>query len=190
MTAEIRIVSANLDYTRDGDRRYLTYLRTTYAPAVACLQEVERGLKGTRVRGWGVKVGSPRRVVFGRKGAHRAIAWRWAWIDGVRVRVVSVHGLHAGTVGRAIQTAHLMMIVAWLLAMREPWIIAGDFNRRPAAVARKLKAGGFVAHRVDGVIVSRGLEILWGHVVDDWGVRNKVTDHEALVVTVALAGIR
>lgn len=186
----IRIVSANLDYTRDGDRKYLRYLRSTYAPAVACLQEVERGLKGTRVRGWGVKVGSPRRVVLGRKGAHRAVAWRWVWIDGVRVRVVSVHGLHARTVGRAVQTAHLRMLVAWLRVMRVPWVIAGDFNRRPAAVARQFKSGGFVAHKVDGVIVSRGLEILRGHVVDDWGVRNKVTDHEALVVTVSLAGAR
>lgn len=186
----IRIVTANLDYTRDGDRKYLNYLRNTYAPAVACMQEVERGLKGTRVRGWGVKVGTPRRVIFGRKGAHRAVAWRWVWIDGVRVRVISVHGLHARTVGRAVQTAHLMMIVAWALAMRKPWIIAGDFNRRPAAVAKMLRAADFVTHQVDGVIVSRGLDILRGHVVDDWGVRNKVTDHSALVVTVSLSGAR
>ena len=49
----IRIVSANLDYTRDGDRRYLNYLRSTYSPAVACLQEVERGLKKFFTR-WGI----------------------------------------------------------------------------------------------------------------------------------------
>ena len=183
----IRIVSANLDYTRDGDRRYLTYLRSTYSPAVACLQEVERGLKGTRVRGWGVKVGSPRRVVFGRRGAHRAIAWRWAWIDGVRVRVISVHGLHARTVGRAVQTAHLMMLVAWLRVMRAPWIIAGDFNRPPAAVAKMLRAGDHVAHKVDGVIVSKGL-VIHGVATDPWGVRAGVTDHQALIATVSLAG--
>lgn len=185
----IRIVTANLDYTRDGDRRYLRYLRSTYSPAVACLQEVERGIKGTRVRGWGVKTGAPRRVVLGRRGAHRAIAWRWVWIDGVRVRVVSVHALHARTVGRAVQTAHLMMLVAWLRAMREPWILAGDFNRRPVAVAKMLRASGFVAHKVDGVLVSKGLRVQDGW-PDDWGVRNGVTDHKALVAVVSLAGAR
>ena len=68
-------------------------------------------------------------------------------------------------------------------------LIAGDFNRRPAAVAKMLRAGDHVEHKVDGVIVSPGM-VIHGATPDAWGVRNRVTDHPALIVTVSLAGAR
>lgn len=193
MSAGIRIVTANLDYTRDGDRRYLTYLRSTYDPAVACLQEVERGIKGTRVRGWGVEVHNKRRRTIGKRGAHRAVAVGGVDLAGSkkRLRVESGHAPHKGTVGVLVHSLWLTGLAAWtrtLNARRVPWVLGIDSNHRHKAVARML--GGVVyGHGTDAIIASKMLEL--SPVTVDWhGVDQGWTDHPAVVARVSLAGAR
>lgn len=185
----VRIVTANIDYTRDGDRKYLNHLKRSYRPAVACLQEVERGLKGTRVRGWGVKVHNKRRWTLGKKGAHRAAAVAGVDLPGSkkRLRVISGHAPHPGTVGSVVHASWLTLLAAKTRAFDLrgiPWVMGIDSNTRHKAAARML--GGVVyGHGVDAVIASKRLKVT-PVAIDTFGKRNGYTDHVAVVADISV----
>lgn len=185
----VRIISANLDYTRDGDRKYINHLKRSYRPAVACLQEVERGLKGTRVRGWGVKVYNKRRWVLGKNGAHRATAVAGVDLPGSkkRLRVISGHAPHPGTVGAVVHALWLTLLAAKTRALDLrgiPWVMGVDSNTRHKAAARMLNGAAY-GQGVDAVIASKRLKVT-PVAVDNFGKRNGYTNHVAIVADISV----
>lgn len=182
----MRIVSANLNYNAGGDRKYLAYLRALVVVGVLCLQERGRGLRGTRVVGVRRWVRRKRWRVLGAIGAHRAAAVGVVRVDGRRVLVISVHGLHVRTVGQAAQERFYAVLAAWcahLSARGRLWIVCGDFNHHHAAVADLLGGTG-VGHGVDGIVVSPGLTVRLVD-VDRSGMQEGWSDHPAIVAEVS-----
>ena len=183
----MRFVSANLDYTRPGTRPYIAYLVNTYRPGILCMQERTRGLRGTRVRGMGRRVARKRFRALGAIGAHRGVAVGRVKIGGRSVRVLSVHGLHVRTVGRARQDAFYWLLTAWVRRMSSRghlWVVAGDFNRKHTDLAALL-GGQSIGQGVDGIVVSPGLDIDAIR-IDRTGIERGWTDHPAIVANVRL----
>lgn len=182
----IRVITANMDFNNGGDLAYIRHLRSTYSPAILCMQERTRGKYGTRIRGLGIEVKGSRRRNMGRNGSHRAVVARWVRITGQPTRVLTAHGLHRGTVGFLAQEVFLRILAAWIRRLTRrgvPWILAGDFNRHHLIVAR-LMGGKGVGSGVDGVIVSPLLDVEL-ETVDETALKRGWSDHPAVVARVS-----
>lgn len=179
----LRITSANLDFNRPGDRPYLAHLRDLTGRGLLCLQEVGHGVRSTRIR----RVNLPKRAIdrlprwiVGNRGTHNGIARARVVINGQKVVVYSIHGLHVRTMGRGAQDAFYARLQTRIHRRHQRGlrtIVCGDFNRNHRAVARML---GLNAHGIgpDGILTSPGLTVTDdGH--DHTGIRRGWTDHPA-----------
>lgn len=177
----MRLVTANMDKERGGDRAYRGFLVGLVGRGLLLMQEVGRGTGSVRIRRVGIH--RIRRLplwVVGRVGVHRAIARAWVRVDGRWVRVFNVHGLHRRTVGRRVHTAHLDRLAARtrrLTRRRVRWIVGGDFNEDIRAAATRL---GGEPHGVGviGFVTSPGLRVL-DEGASRWGQNKGYTDHPA-----------
>lgn len=160
--------------------------RRTRRRRVLARQEVGRGTRSTRVRVWRMPRSKQRWRVVG-KGVHNGVAWRDIEHDGTTIRVMSAHGLHLRSVGAARQASYYADLATWIADFGpriDGWVLAGDFNRRHKVIARYL-GGRSVGHKIDGVVVSRGLRVDLIRV--DWtGVTRGWTDHPAVIAQVTV----
>lgn len=182
MTA-LRVGTANLDKdVAAGDLEQLRHLRAVLGTGVLCIQEAGSGIESTRVEAHGVKSRALPQWVVGDVGVHRGVARRWVTLDGVTVRVFSVHALHIKTSGRVAQDTYYRGLAAGIARRAEPWVVAGDFNRHHRAVAAQL-GGRSVGDGIIGVVVSPGLRV-GGLALDHYGLDRHLTDHPAVFATV------
>ena len=160
--------------------------RRTRRRRVLARQEVGRGTRSTRVRAWRMRRTKQRWRIAGR-GVHNGIAWRDIKVGGKTIRVMSAHGLHLKTVGHKRQAGYYADLATWIAGFPkrvDGWVLAGDFNRGHGKIARYL-GGKSVGHKIDGVVVSRGLRVDLIRV--DWtGVTRGWTDHPAVIAQVTV----
>lgn len=184
----VRVATANMDFNRGGDRRYIRHLKRRLGRGVLATQERGHGIKSVRVRGvGGLRVYKKRTVKAGKVGAHRGVATGEITLGGRAVFVISVHGLHRKTAGKEAQDAYyrwLNTLCRLLDKQCRLWLVLGDLNRDPAAVAALL-GGTSVGHGVDGVIAGPGLRVS-NTFVDHTAVREGWSDHPAVFATIWL----
>ena len=180
----LRIVTANADFNRGGTRLYIAYLRALTGRGLLCLQGFGHGVRSTRIR----RVNLPKRAIdrlprwiVGKVGAHRGIARARVTINGQKVVVYSIHGLHVRTMGRGAQDAFYAKVQRRIHARHQAGkrtIVAGDFNIYWRTLAKRLGMTG-IGHGVDGILISAGLEFT-DDGIDTHGIKRGWTDHPAL----------
>lgn len=183
--SSIRIGTANLDKELPGDAVQLRHLRSILATGLLCLQEVGHGPDSTRIEAHGVTARNLPQWMVGDVGAHNGVCRRWVKLDGGWVRVFSVHALHVKTSGRVAQDAYFDTLAAGIRRRREPWVVAGDFNRHHAVVARQLGASSWQGDGIIGILASPGLRVTDPY-LDSWAMNHwpRYTDHPALFATI------
>lgn len=142
--------------------------------------------KSTRTRVWRLKRTKQQWKILSR-GGHNGVSWRDIKVDGRTYRVMNAHGTHPKYVGRDGQAEYYRELLDWINSFPpriKGWILAGDFNRQHNVLARYL-GGRSVGHKIDGVIVSKNLdveliEVFWK------GVRKGLTDHPAVITKVRI----
>lgn len=181
----IRLVAANLNKDRPGDKPFRAHLRALVRRGrtrrgILFLTEVGRGKNSTRLRGIRMRVRGKNRMIVGHVGAHRGVARGHIRVDGRTVHLFAVHGLHRRTVGREAADAYydeLAPTIHTLTQHGRAWIVAGDFNLGVAQVARLLGGTSF-GTGVDGFVLSRELVPLVARTgIDGTGKSRGWTDH-------------
>lgn len=188
------VTVANMDKDRGRDREYLAHLRAiTPMIGLLLLQEVGHGLlstlirrifrRGHQSRGRLLRARMTLRMqarwIIGRIGVHRGAAvGKVRLASGKVVWVISAHGLHIKTSGKAAQEAYYTALrkrLDRITARGQFWVIGADFNTEIEHLAKRL--GGVAdGEGIVGVIYSHGLAALHGD-ADDWGKRHGITDH-------------
>ena len=185
MSDTVRIVTANLNKDRPGDRDYRRRLRGLAGrPSATIFQEFGHGIRSTRIHSSGLIITPRRRLTLGEIGTHRGVAHQVALIGWQRVHVFSVHGLHVATAGKPAQDAYfaaLKQTTDELTGSGTPWILGGDFNRGIIQLARYL--GGTAYGTGIGGFITSGVDVdLSG--VDHCGMARGWTDHPAYWIEV------
>lgn len=188
--ALLRVATMNFDDERGGDPALLGWLLKLIGFGVLFSQERGgKGLESTRVRGVRLTVTHRVRLVLGRTGRHRAVVVARTIWKGQVITLVSAHGLHQRTVGKARAVAWMVLLGARVRRLRAGGrhvVVGMDANMGVRKVEKILGLKG-VGTGSDMILTTPGLEIVdwWA---DDAPEREGWSNHPALFADLRLRG--